>query len=513
MRSARAPVLLCLTVCLWCRAAEAAPGKAAEVLAVVIGVNQERAGQPPLRYADDDAVQYVSLFRALGADAYLLTRADENTSRVHSALVARAISPTRAELRRVVTEVARRVARARRAGRATTFYFVYAGHGDLRDGRGVLGLVGDDLTGADLLDEVIARVGADESHVIVDACYASLLVNSRGPGGRRRSINGFTRMSLPSLPDNVGLLLSTTSGRESHEWEGFQAGVFSHEVRSGLYGAADADGDGRVTYREIAAFVTQANAAIPNEKFRPDVFARPPRGSRELVDLRPGLRRRIEIESAVQGHYVLEDAQGVRIAEFHGAEEPTRLVRPTSSSQLYLVRSDGKEYVLPSSDLIQVSRLDAQPPRVSSRGAAHDAFERIFTLPFDRGTASRYSFASSTKSELAALSVENAPPRSRARQTGMWIAYGVSAASLAAAAYATYSAHDVREGAQRSDPQEAIASRNERISRMNTTAGVLYGIAGGALVTGVVLMLWPDAPPTHVEVSGDSALLGFSAEF
>jgi hypothetical protein len=311
----------------------------------------------------------------------------------------------------------------------------------------------------------------------------------------------------------VGLLLSTTSGRESHEWEGFQAGVFSHEVRSGLYGAADADGDGRVTYREIAAFVTQANAAIPNEKFRPDVFARPPRGSRELVDLRPGLRRRIEIESAVQGHYVLEDAQGVRIAEFHGAEEPTRLVRPTSSSQLYLVRSDGKEYVLPSSDLIQVSRLDAQPPRVSSRGAAHDAFERIFTLPFDRGTASRYSFASSTKSELAALWVENAPPQSPARETWMWIAYGVGAASLAAAAYVTYSAHDVREGAQRSDPQETIASRNDRISRLNTTSGVLYGIAGGALVTGVVLMLWPDAPPTRLEVSGDSALVGFSAEF
>ena len=73
---------------------------------------------------------------------------------------------------------------------------------------------------------------------------------------------------------------------ESHEWAGFEAGVFSHEVRSGLFGAADADGDGRVTYAEIAAFVRRANEAIPADRFRPQVLARPPQGDGMLVDLR-----------------------------------------------------------------------------------------------------------------------------------------------------------------------------------------------------------------------------------
>lgn len=513
MRTSRAAAAItCLLFCAWCGTAVADARSKVDAFAVVIGVNDGRSVQSPLRYADDDAVQYASLFGALGADAYLMTRADENTARVHPAMVARALPPTRDQLDRVVTEIARRVAEARGAGRQTAFYFVYAGHGDLKNGQAVLGLAGTDLSGADLVDRVLARVKADESHVIVDACYASLLVNARGPGGHRRPVTGFTRNSLPALPDNVGLLLSTTSGRESHEWEGFQAGVFSHEVRSGLYGAADADGDHRVSYREIAAFVMQANAAIANERFRPDVFARPPRGRMTLVDLRPALRHRIEIESAAQGHYILEDANGVRIAEFHGGSEPTTLVRPASSERLYLERGDGKELLLPESDVVDVASIEARPPRVAARGAAHEAFGRIFALPFDRRTVERFSLVAPNEAAEPDVWAASARPQ-RGRRAAMWIAYGVAASSLATGGYLSYRAAGVRDSGQPDDSQEAVAARNVRIGRLNTAAGVLYGAAAGALVTGVALMLWPDAPATRIDVSGDSAVVGFSRSF
>ena len=91
---------------------------------------------------------------------------------------------------------------------------------------------------------------------------------------------------------------------------GFQAGVFSHEVRSGLYGAADANGDGQVSYREIAAFIERANAAIPNERFRPEVYAKEPTSGRNLLDLRTGLARRLELDGSSPGHYFIEDARG-----------------------------------------------------------------------------------------------------------------------------------------------------------------------------------------------------------
>jgi len=71
-------------------------------------------------------------------------------------------------------------------------------------------------------------------------------------------------------------ILSTSSDRDSHEWERFQAGILSHELRSALRGAADANLDGVVTYRELGAFLVRANQAIVNRRYRPDFMVRPP---------------------------------------------------------------------------------------------------------------------------------------------------------------------------------------------------------------------------------------------
>ena len=99
-----------------------------------------------------------------------------------------------------------------------------------------------------------------------------MLALPRGPGGIRRPASGFVNLEAAARAGHIGFLLSSSLSGETHEWAGFEAGVFSHEVRSGLYGAADADGDGRVTYPEIAAFVERANAAIVNQRFRPRVL-------------------------------------------------------------------------------------------------------------------------------------------------------------------------------------------------------------------------------------------------
>src|SRR6185369_6871401 len=113
-----------------------------------------------------------------------------------------------------------------------------------------------------------------------------LFATSRGAGGTHRPVHGFLEDALEARGAGIGFLVSSSQSGESHEWEAFQSGVFSHEVRSGLTGAADADGDGLVSYREIAAFVLRANAAIVNEQYRPAVHAHPPNGDDILLDLR-----------------------------------------------------------------------------------------------------------------------------------------------------------------------------------------------------------------------------------
>jgi len=298
-------------------AAVGAPAQA--LFALIVGVNASPSpGVVPLRYADDDAARYLELYRALGARTYLLSRLDENTRRLHAQAAAEALPPRRAELRQVVDALTRDIAQARAAGVRSTLYVIYAGHGDVTDAGWSLTLEDGRLDGSALLSEVIDRAGAEQTHVIVDACHAYLLALPRGPGGERRPAPGFVALEASSRAGRVGFLLSSSASGESHEWAGFEAGVFSHEMRSGLYGAADADGDGRVTYPEIAAFVARANAAVKGERYRPRVYARPPRDGDLLLDLRATRENDLRLDgSASAGHYLIEDTRGVRIADFH----------------------------------------------------------------------------------------------------------------------------------------------------------------------------------------------------
>lgn len=197
-----------------------------------------------------------------------------HTRRLHPQAAAEADEPKRAPFDRALGQLAQDVAQASTRGVETVVYLVYAGHGNVKNGQGYITLEDARITGAELA-QIVGRIPATRLHVIVDACASYYLAYSRGPGGERRALEGF-RASALTEDSRVGVLLSTSSARESHEWDAFEGGVFSHEVRSGLYGAADADGNGEVSYREIAAFVARANAAVPNENGIAPTFSRVP---------------------------------------------------------------------------------------------------------------------------------------------------------------------------------------------------------------------------------------------
>lgn len=481
--------------------------------ALIIGVNRgDEPDQPVLRYADDDAARYLDLFRLLGARTYLLARLDDNTRRLHPQAAAEALDPKHAELSTAVKRLSEDITLARSRGVRTVAYVVYAGHGNVRNGEGYVSLEDGPLTAPMLSDQVVGALGADRVHLIVDACYSYFLAYSRGPGGQRRPLpEGFTRAVGLAQADNVGLLLSTSSARESHEWEAFQAGVFNHEVRSGLFGAADADGDGQVSYREIAAFVERANAAIPNDRYRPQVHARPPKDSEQLVDLRQGLERRLEVEGSKGAHYVLEDANGVRLAEFHNAPgQSLRLLRPPPRGPVYLWRvGDATEFPVPAApDVVSLESLTSEPVRVASRGAAHAAFQHIFTLPFSQESVTGFQFPSP---------MPPTPPAGRGWSTRTWLGLNgvaLGGASAGAGLYATLKARGLRDGITPDMPQAEAAARNSRIRSLNSRSTLLYGLGGAAVLGGTLLLLWPEAEALPMAaISPDGATFGIAGGF
>jgi hypothetical protein len=473
--------------------------------ALIIGVN--RSVDPEsrlLRYADDDAARYLELFRSLGARSYVLTRPDANTGRLHPQVAAEALRPVRADFDQTTAALAVDVEQARRRGVRTVVYFVYAGHGNLKGGRGYLALEDARLDAVELEAQVVRKVGSDQTHFIVDACYSYFLTLERGPGGTRRELRGFTLGGL-ARTRSVGLLLSTSSSRESHEWSGVEAGVFSHEVRSGLYGAADADGDGRVSYREMAAFIHRANGSVINERYRLDVLAHPPAGSDTLADLRAPARSRIEVPARMGGRYFLEDSRGIRFADFHsGATQSAYLMKPASSGRLYLRRlSDDVEFVIPTAqEVVSLADLAPQAARSRGRGAENDAFESLFALPFDRGIVQSFALL---PREAPPLPPDPGLPRTRLY--GSIGLLGVATASAVAASVSLLSAHDLRASAAPASPVEA-ARRQDRIRSRRVWGAVGFGAAGLAAAAGLGLLLVPPAPEP-----GASAFLGVRGRF
>jgi hypothetical protein len=458
--------------------AHAAPPPRPATFALVIGVNHSvDPDTETLRYADDDAAQYFEMFRSLGARTYLLTDLDPGDRALYPQAAAEALPPTRRALDDAVTRLAADLDRARKAGVATALYVVYAGHGNVGDDGGYISLADARLTGAAIARDIIARANADRTHLIVDACDSYLLTLGRGPGGRRRVLHGFAALRSNFDDTKVGLLLSTSSARASHEWQGFSSGVFSYEVRAGLQGAADVDGDGFVSYREIAAFVARANAAIENPAYRPDIFARPPAGSPILLDIRTPDRFAID----APGHYILEDSRGVRLAELHPAQ-PVQLVRRKDAGTLYLRDVDANTELAIAPD----GSTETSAVRVSSRGAADALFGKLFRLPFDQRAVDDYAFPAPI--ELDVIS----PRDDRVRRLFGRLAFGGAGVLALGAGVAAWSSHAIRSDITAMTPQAVVVEQNARIrTRDHLALGLGLG-AFAAAGAGALLVWWPD---------------------
>jgi hypothetical protein len=377
--------------------ARSAAAPAERTFAVVVTSNRStRPDRSDLQYADDDGARYYRLFRGVaGADAvWLLTRFDRSTAAAHPDLVPLAEPPGRAQLLSALTAARDAVARARSRGERTQFYFVYAGHGDVELGKGYLDLE-DARVDSDFLEkEVVERVGADLQHLMLDSCNSFFVVNPRKPGGRRWATPRDLALGFARRHTNVGLFLSTNTEAEVYEWSELESGIFSHEVRSGLSGAADVDGDGRVSYLELAGFVEQANAHLPRGNLRPHIFFRGPAGDDATALFAPSAAsgRRLQLGAEPRRAWIRGD-RGERLIDLHKEAGALTLVVPGRADQALSVvqwQAGATPDQRPSLRELQVeegtapvslAQLESRPPSSATRGGAA-MFGNLFQAPF-----------------------------------------------------------------------------------------------------------------------------------
>jgi hypothetical protein len=396
---------------LWCCALLWAPAAWAQERAYAVIVAHNGAADPgvaPLRYADDDGARYWELFSAMADEVTLLTTLDEETQRLYPALPPQTAPPTRAGLRATLARARARIEEDQRAGLRATLYLVFVGHGAVdADGMGYLSLGDGRYTREALLEDLLEAQPADQVHLIIDACHAWFMLNARGDGVEEAERSGRTwddafaawlrQERVLERHPRLGVMLSTSGAAEVHEWSRYRGGVFSHELRSGLLGAADVDGDLRVTYPEIEAWLAAANASVQHPRAKIQFHVSAPRQDRAaaLIAL-PRLKAGslLELPAQAPGRYHVEDSRGLRYADFHSAGDgPLRLALLPQATHYFIRRGDDEarvEHPGGADRLIELSLASFAPTDAAAlearSGAIEESYRRnLFGTPYGLG--------------------------------------------------------------------------------------------------------------------------------
>ncbi len=386
----------------------------AERFALVIGSNHSLdRKQAPLRYADDDAAKLASVLVEAGVDVELLTTLDHDSQASFPDVVGRTTPATAAGLRDRSAALVERMAAAKAGGAVVELVLYYSGHGDVGpDGQGYLTLDDGKFTRADLFGKILATSPADHNHILIDACRSEQFVLSRGrnrwksdqaEGGYGEAVRKYLDAHQLGAFPNTGVILAHSVDQQTHEWERYRGGIFTHELVSGLRGGADLNGDGHIEYSELGAFVSAANSSVDDARARLQVVVRPPADDeRHPVLVHPALlgTRALLMTDAVADLWSIEDAHGVRVADLRrSGERPGYLRLP--EGELFVTRErPGDDGTVREETTIPADRggviLGASLAFAASTQQAKGALDRalragLFATPFGPGYYAGYT--------------------------------------------------------------------------------------------------------------------------
>jgi hypothetical protein len=376
--------------------------------AVVVAENRSLDPEVrPLQFADDDGAKTWELFSLFADRTALFVVLDADSARQHPEAAAHAEVPERAAIFERLARFNVEMERDLERGDEPELFFIYAGHGDVDDsGQGYVNLRDARLTRGELYRDIIAPSKARYVHVIVDACKSYFLVNARGSkrtwvddrvsdtesdAGAAR-LHAFLEEEQLERHPRAGVIVATSGDQETHEWSRYRGGILSHELRSALTGAADVNGDGRVEYSELRAFLAAANSRVRNPEARVDVFARAPALDRHraLVDLRRASpnARFLHFGAGLGGHFFVEDERGVRYADLN--KEPGAAVEVLVGRGGYFVRRDPgdseAEVKSGAARSVDVAALGWHARALAARGAIDSSFRQdLYRVAYGRG--------------------------------------------------------------------------------------------------------------------------------
>lgn len=213
------------------------------------------------------------------------------------------------------------------------FLFYFSGHSDenglhLKDGV---------ITKAkihDLLEKVTSKVKI----VIFDSCFSGAL---RSKGAFKTKPIELVQYSVDEPTGSV--ILTSSSGTElSYESEKLKGSIFTYHLVTGLYGQADANNDGLVTFDELYQYVytqTKFQSAVSGGKIQSPEFNSDLKGQGALIMSYPArINGHVQLSNLIQGELTLASTKGINFFKFYKNRGEEKIISlPKGSYDVTLV--------------------------------------------------------------------------------------------------------------------------------------------------------------------------------
>lgn len=352
-RLRRAALLLSLWAVGLPAAAQAAPVSVRRV-AILAAANDGGEGRATLRYAESDAYALAKVLRQVGG------LASDGEIQVYRA--------TPRKLRQAIARATEMAEEARARGERIELVFYYSGHSDEK---GLL-LGNQRMSYADLRAE-LRGIPADVQIAILDSCASGAFTRLKG-GTRRPPF----LVGSASKVEGYAFLTSSSAEETAQESDRIGGSFFTHFLVSGLRGAADRDGDRKVTLSEAYQFAydeTLEHTQTTSEGAQHAAYDMRLSGSGELVmtDLRKA-DARLSLDGDLKGRVWVRGARGQLAAE---------LVATGDGTPIVLALEPGKYTIT----VEQEGRMRQASVSLHSRGKAELSASDLRRVPREKTTA------------------------------------------------------------------------------------------------------------------------------
>lgn len=201
-----------------------------ERFALYIASNKGGLKRETLKYAGTDAKKLSQTMNEIGGirDGNSLILTD----------------PTKAEIDKAFADFASLIQKEGGNAKRTEFLFYYSGHSDENSF-----LLGDEVYDYAELKDSLNKVPTDVHVVMLDSCFSGNFVRTKG-GSRQKAF----LMDDSAIVKGHAYLSSSADNEASQESDIIQASYFTQALVTGLRGAADSSGDGRVSLNELYYF-------------------------------------------------------------------------------------------------------------------------------------------------------------------------------------------------------------------------------------------------------------------